>query len=579
MSESSKHNVYAIATCYCPLLALAACVLACGQSLSVELAAGISLGLALRVLLQVGGRLAADRDAPRASLDVVTLLALGMSIAGFVIDGTVGTILVSVAPTLLAGLVAYRFANAPLLEAPRATAPSASSIAHALGACLPVAFFVAVAKLAVSNCLTLQGNGFEPNMEPVLLALPLLTVAAGLMAAGRRVAGVARPSLEESLLAASVATFLYAALITGLDSRGQLQLLFYNGSALAPTSYFYLVFVAILIIEGLLLAAEKSSRTYGAHDAIVSFGRQYALSERELEVLGALSRRETVGQTATRLGISSATVATYRRRVLDKCGASSTGELMGRLAKTLDDEEGRGHGISCGNFAKALGLAVLLTACTFPLGLRGSQRSFIEVLGRLVLLIVIARRAFLPRRTSSRQSSSQVRMLALLAGLLMGSGSDILLNFRDVTMPVQGAILMLYTLACMTVTLARLDAPFLAGLLLGLTALAGIGIYLPAMTLAAGCLACVAALIAWQREETSSDARPLNVEALLAKSGLTPAETRVAMLLGDGLSVASAADELGISRSTVATHRKSIYRKLDIHSQHELILCLSGHGA
>ena len=70
-------------------------------------------------------------------------------------------------------------------------------------------------------------------------------------------------------------------------------------------------------------------------------------------------------------------------------------------------------------------------------------------------------------------------------------------------------------------------------------------------------------------------AMPAEPEALLAKSGLTPAETQVALILGRGLTAAEAADELNLSRATVATHRKSIYKKLNIHSQHELILKLA----
>lgn len=559
------------------MLTLTACVLACGQSLSVELAAGASVGLALRVLLKVEGRPVADGAGRKAVLDVVTIATLCASIAGFVIDGEIGSALLSAAPAVLAGLVAYRFADALLLGSMQVMGPRALGVSHATATCLPLAFLAAVAKLVVDSFLVLQRNGLEPNVNTVLILLPLLLTAVALVAR-RWSTNVLSPSNEEYLLAASIAAFLYTVLLTGLDSKGQLQLMFYDGSALAPTPHLCLLFVGLLFVEGLPFAAEKFPWSREHEDAIDAFGRRHNLSTRELEVLGALAKRETIEETASRLDISPATVATYRRRVLDKCEVSSTGELLNKLATNSARRDGSDSKVSPVQAIGALGLAVLLTVAIFPLGIRGNQRPLVEAIGRLLILLVIVQRVFLPRSASIRRPSPQVCALALLAGLLMGSGSDILQNFRNVTSSEQAVILVLLALACATTMLARLDASFLTGLLLGLTALAGIGIYLPTLTFAAGCLSCLLALIAWQRERKSTAAMPAEPEALLAKSGLTPAETQVALILGRGLTTAEAADELNLSRATVATHRKSIYKKLNIHSQHELILKLASFG-
>lgn len=575
MTGSSKHNTRVTITCYCPMLALVTCVLACGQSLSVELAAGASLGLALRVLLQVEGHSAADGTGRKVISDVATVLAFCAVVAGFVIEGEVASALLSAASPLLAGLVAYRFADGLLSGTAQTTAPTALGASRAMAVWLPAAFLIAVAKLTVGNILMLQQNGLEPNVSAVLIALPLLSMGAGLMTK-RWSTNTRNPSLEESLLAASAATLLYTVLLTRLDSKGQLQLLFYDGNAISPTPCFYLALVGLLCIEGLLIITEKFPRVRKGEGTVESFGIQNGLSGRELEVLGALTKQETIDETASRLDISPATVATYRRRVLDKCEVSSTGELLSKLATSSARRDCSDSKLSPVQAIGALGLAVLLTVAIFPLGIRGNQRPLVEAIGRLLILLVIVQRVFLPRSASIRRPSPQVCALALLAGLLMGSGSDILQNFRSITPSEQAVILVLLALACATTMLARLDASFLTGLLLGLTALAGIGIYLPTLTFAAGCLSCLLALIAWQRERKSTAAMPAEPEALLAKSGLTPAETQVALILGRGLTAAEAADELNLSRATVATHRKSIYKKLNIHSQHELILKLAG---
>jgi two-component system invasion response regulator UvrY len=53
-----------------------------------------------------------------------------------------------------------------------------------------------------------------------------------------------------------------------------------------------------------------------------------SLSDREFEVLRLLGRGRSVSQIAVELGLSVKTVSTYRSRILEKLGASSTAELI-----------------------------------------------------------------------------------------------------------------------------------------------------------------------------------------------------------------------------------------------------------
>lgn len=58
-----------------------------------------------------------------------------------------------------------------------------------------------------------------------------------------------------------------------------------------------------------------------------------------------------------------------------------------------------------------------------------------------------------------------------------------------------------------------------------------------------------------------------SVDAVQVTFGLTPAEARVAVLIGSGLSGPEAAALLGISPATVKTHLKQCFEKCGVHSQ------------
>ena len=67
-------------------------------------------------------------------------------------------------------------------------------------------------------------------------------------------------------------------------------------------------------------------------------------------------------------------------------------------------------------------------------------------------------------------------------------------------------------------------------------------------------------------------ARPrVDPDLAAAVLGLTPTESRVAVALATGQTVAGIADALGCAESTVKTHLKRVYRKLGIRKQTELV--------
>lgn len=72
----------------------------------------------------------------------------------------------------------------------------------------------------------------------------------------------------------------------------------------------------------------------------------------------------------------------------------------------------------------------------------------------------------------------------------------------------------------------------------------------------------------------------LETSALLASAlrtsfGLTPAETRLAALLRDGVSLAEAADELSVSVNTTRNQLRAIFEKMGLHRQADLVRALS----
>jgi DNA-binding CsgD family transcriptional regulator len=63
------------------------------------------------------------------------------------------------------------------------------------------------------------------------------------------------------------------------------------------------------------------------------------------------------------------------------------------------------------------------------------------------------------------------------------------------------------------------------------------------------------------------------------KYGLTPAETRIAIYLARGGSIASFAQEFGVSKGTVRTHLKAIFAKTGVRRQVALATLITGRPA
>lgn len=71
--------------------------------------------------------------------------------------------------------------------------------------------------------------------------------------------------------------------------------------------------------------------------------------------------------------------------------------------------------------------------------------------------------------------------------------------------------------------------------------------------------------------QTTENVYEQRCDRLAAEHGLSPREREVLLLLGKGRDVPYIRDELYISRNTVNSHIKNIYRKLSIHSKQELL--------
>lgn len=80
--------------------------------------------------------------------------------------------------------------------------------------------------------------------------------------------------------------------------------------------------------------------------------------------------------------------------------------------------------------------------------------------------------------------------------------------------------------------------------------------------------------VAAGRDYISRSLRPLLIEAQSASvlaQKLTAAEINVFCVIGDGSSDTEASEMLGLSKSTVQTHRRNIMRKLDVNSSAKLV--------
>lgn len=84
--------------------------------------------------------------------------------------------------------------------------------------------------------------------------------------------------------------------------------------------------------------------------------------------------------------------------------------------------------------------------------------------------------------------------------------------------------------------------------------------------------------IARIRSAHPADDAGTDAAALAACCGMTPAETRVAAALAQGMQLAQIASSFGISRTTVAFHMRNIFQKTGTSRQAELVALLLRPG-
>ncbi len=64
----------------------------------------------------------------------------------------------------------------------------------------------------------------------------------------------------------------------------------------------------------------------------------------------------------------------------------------------------------------------------------------------------------------------------------------------------------------------------------------------------------------------------LSCDTIARSHGLTGREREILQLLARGMTAGAIAEELTVSTSTVKTHMRNVYAKLDIHTQNELLI-------
>ena len=81
-----------------------------------------------------------------------------------------------------------------------------------------------------------------------------------------------------------------------------------------------------------------------------------------------------------------------------------------------------------------------------------------------------------------------------------------------------------------------------------------------------------AALVPYARSAEANDARGRQMAQLF---GLSPAEVRVAVLIGEARTITATARALSASPGTVRNHLKSVFAKVGVNRQAELVAVLS----
>ena len=84
-------------------------------------------------------------------------------------------------------------------------------------------------------------------------------------------------------------------------------------------------------------------------------------------------------------------------------------------------------------------------------------------------------------------------------------------------------------------------------------------------------------MIAWCRFERSDHGR--RIDALSKLFNLPPREAEFAVAVADGLSIAEAGKQMGLTLETARNYSKQLYAKLDVSGQAQLVRLVLRSGA
>lgn len=439
----------------------------------------------------------------------------------------------------------------------------------------PAALFAAYLKLALTAA---QRAYLESSLLATLVWAswgPSLMFLASLALSKMFRADFSRSALDIAALACPL-ILSYGILLLGLGPFGHAQLLRFGSKSPEPSA---LYFALALSSMGTTLIGYKqwSERTTSAQLIGLSLSAD-GLSRREAEVVAAALAGDSMQKTAARLGVSIGAIAEYRRRALKKAGADSMLQLVSKSREPANAaKDKRGSKTLLVLFSEyVVIISPLLTAYGAYVDRLAQGRGWaVEAIWLccFALAIHVATRLSAKTQSEAQNPTAGANAFVLIGFMLTNGALNLLYGYRLVG---TGA-LCLCTVAMLVITIVSGlfhcgDAAGI-GVLLGASPLAGLTVDCPIAIGTLGLLLIALGLIISIREKATLDSTPiLSIEEQLHGQGLTPAQTKVAVLLASGMRAADVAAELSISKATVATHRKVIYKRLGIHSQHELIV-------
>lgn len=314
-------------------------------------------------------------------------------------------------------------------------------------------------------------------------------------------------------------------------------------------------FVALSVASSVILACQGQSRDRTPVHASGAERLGTSLSGREREVLEGLLQGDTVRQIAVRLGLSRGSVGTYCTRIYQKAGVSTRDELLRLLSSCQDEQVGERDGRGIGpepavGYSPSRLPAILMGCGAYELARLMSAEGAHTVLWAFGL-------AHVP---------GSHELLLVISAALLGAAPCL----AGCWAARFGASFSRSLASCVPTVAFGGVAGFcgVAGIepgVTGLVALVGTG--------GAGLALHVSELR--RRIELSQTGMWPTLAKRLMERGLTRGEARVALMVVRGMSARDIADELVVSRKTVASQRKAAYRRLGVHSRAELAAYLA----